>query len=181
MHLRVHRNGLAVALRAYVVAVVVGPVMVVSSRDDLAAFHEGRSKTVIHRRLEPGLEDDSEVDMCAYLGCSLEALRKIMLGLVHGCDCSIKTTTLVLTRSQETSRDHSTDINSSRIRTIDTKNVPIPYPNLRQKTSRNQELFRYQDPISQPRQVRVRHDDLGDIFHVEPLFDRHADMFRLAF
>ena len=56
MHLRVHRHGLAVALRAYVVAVVVGPVMVVPGRDDLAAFHEDRSKTVIHRGLEQGLK-----------------------------------------------------------------------------------------------------------------------------
>ena len=43
MHLRVHRDGLAVALGTYVVAVVVGSVMVVSCRDDLAAFHEDRS------------------------------------------------------------------------------------------------------------------------------------------
>ena len=95
-----HRTGLVVALRAYVVAVVVGPVMVVSSRDDLAAFREDRSKTVIHRGLEQGLEDDSEDDICAYLGCSLEALRKI--GLVHDCDCSIETTTLVRYKFRKT-------------------------------------------------------------------------------
>ena len=40
------------ALRAYVVAVVVRPVVVVPGRDDFAAFHEDRSKAVIHWGLE---------------------------------------------------------------------------------------------------------------------------------
>jgi len=48
-------------------------------------------------------------------------------------------------------------------------------------TSRSQELVRYQNPISQPRQVRVRHDDLRNVLHVERLFDRTADTFRLTF
>lgn len=47
-----HRYGLAVALRPYMVAVVVRPVVVVPGRYDLAALHEDRSKIVIHRGLE---------------------------------------------------------------------------------------------------------------------------------
>ena len=45
-HLCVHRSEPAVSLRAYVVEVAVGTVMVISGRDDLAALHEHRSNSL---------------------------------------------------------------------------------------------------------------------------------------
>ena len=126
MHLGVHRYGLAVALRTHVIAVVVRPVMVASGRDDLAAFDEDRAKTVIHWGLERGLEGDAQDDKRADLGCCLEALRQIILGLVmHDDDYSVESLNQVNVDSKPTRVLESTNHVIIDIRVSSDKGIRI--------------------------------------------------------
>ena len=66
MHLRVHRYGLAVPVRAHLGAVVARPVVIVAARTDLAAFDEDCTEREAYRTLR----------------CRISALREIELRLV---------------------------------------------------------------------------------------------------
>ena len=74
------------SLRAYVFSVVAGPVMVISSRDDLAALQEDRSKHWATRSEGRKKTEKMSYTHTLVLGCGLETPRKIMLGLVHDRD-----------------------------------------------------------------------------------------------
>ena len=66
MHLRVHRYGLALPVRARLGAVVARLVVVVAALNDLAAFDEDRNEREAHRALQ----------------CRISALREVGLRLV---------------------------------------------------------------------------------------------------
>ena len=67
MHLRVHRYGLALPVRARLGAVVARLVVVVAALNDLAAFDEDRAEHEAHRALR----------------YRISALREVELRLVH--------------------------------------------------------------------------------------------------